>query len=176
MPSPASPAALGGQVYVFFLALLAGDAVGLLYDLFRATLRPARKRGWGDLLDLLFWLPASLLLATAMVLGNWLEFRFYPLLGVGAGLVLYFTLASPAVYGSLLALRRATGAGARRVVLGGRRRLSPVARRVGAGLRRLTTALRRPLSRAKRRRLGRLRRLVRLGRLRRLRRRPPRRR
>ncbi|MDI3298429.1 MAG: spore cortex biosynthesis protein YabQ [Bacillota bacterium] len=172
-PSPSgSTDLLGGQVYVFLLSILAGDAVGLLYDLFRATLHPGRRRGWAaDLLDLLFWLLAALLLAVAMILGNWLEFRLYPLLGAAAGLALYFGLASPVVYGALVAVRRAA-VQALQGFLGrlAHRWVGPLRRRLGGSACRAGRRLLRRLPRPSRRwrRLGlRLRRRLRGSRRRR---------
>ncbi|MDI3316230.1 MAG: spore cortex biosynthesis protein YabQ [Bacillota bacterium] len=144
MPVPASPDLLGGQIYVFLLTVLAGNAVGLLYDLFRALRGPGGRRSWrSDLLDLLFWLVAGLLLAVAMTLGNWLEFRLYPLLGAATGIALYFSLASPVILGALLALRRALGRASSRLLRWlGRHALLPLRRALGHLLRATARRLR----------------------------------
>lgn len=86
------------QFYAFFMTVLSGVGLGLLFDLLRAVrsfLRP------GQLLaavgDLLFWSAATVMMASGLFLGNWGEYRFYVLVGILLGLALYYWLASPTI-------------------------------------------------------------------------------
>lgn len=86
------------QFYAFFMIVLSGVALGLLYDLLGALRGYYRPNRWvGAVGDLCFWGAATLVMAGGLFFGNWGEFRFYVLVGVLIGLGLYFRLASPVV-------------------------------------------------------------------------------
>jgi len=86
------------QFYAFFMTILSGVGLGLLFDLLRAVrafLRPGRFLA--ALGDLCFWGAATAMLGAGLFLGNWGEYRFYVLVGILTGLGLHFWLASPTV-------------------------------------------------------------------------------
>jgi len=86
------------QFYAFFMTVLSGVGLGLLFDLLRAVrafLQPGR---WlAAIGDLLFWSAATVMIASGLFLGNWGEYRFYVLVGMLLGLGLYYLLASPTI-------------------------------------------------------------------------------
>lgn len=86
------------QFYAFFMIVLSGIALGILFDLLRALRGYYRPNRWvGAAGDLLFWGAATLLMATGLFFSNWGEFRFYVLVGALLGLGLYYWLASPVI-------------------------------------------------------------------------------
>jgi len=88
------------QFYAFFVVVLSGVALGLLFDLLRALrgyYRPNRLVSAVG--DLLFWGAATLVFGSGLFLGNWGEFRFYVLVALLIGLGLYYWLASPVFLG-----------------------------------------------------------------------------
>lgn len=92
------------QFYAFFMVVLVGVALGVLFDLLRALRWFCRPNRWvGAVGDLLFWGSATLVMGGGLFLGNWGEFRLYVLVGLLLGLGVYYWLASPVV----LALARA---------------------------------------------------------------------
>jgi spore cortex biosynthesis protein YabQ len=86
------------QIYVFSVFTLAGIALGVSFDFYRAFRHITRPRGWlAGLEDLLFCGLAASLLLFALLLGNWGEVRLYVLLAMSLGLILYYFLASHAL-------------------------------------------------------------------------------
>lgn len=86
------------QFYAFFMIVLSGIALGMLFDLLRALRGYYRPNRWvGAAGDLLFWGAATLVLASGLFFGNWGEYRFYVLVGLLLGLGLYYWLASSVV-------------------------------------------------------------------------------
>ncbi len=84
------------QFYAFFMVVLSGVALGLLFDLLRAMRGYYRPNRWVAAIgDLLFWGAAVVVFASGLFLGNWGDFRFYVLVALCAGLGLYYWLASP---------------------------------------------------------------------------------
>ena len=78
------------QFYAFFVMVLAGVALGLGYDTYRAFRAICRPNGWiGAAADLLFGLWAFFLFGSALLLGNWGDLRVYVAVGVGIGLAFY---------------------------------------------------------------------------------------
>lgn len=79
----------------FFWVIVAGAAVGLVFDFYRAF---RRWQGWGQVLtfigDLLFSLVALFILFRFFERANALAFRFYIIWGSLLGLVLYLRLLS----------------------------------------------------------------------------------
>lgn len=83
------------QFFAFFVVVLAGALLGLLFDVLRAVRGYYRLTGiWAALGDLLFWVFASAVGAAGIVLGNWGELRLFILVGLGLGLLLHYYLAS----------------------------------------------------------------------------------
>lgn len=84
------------QFYAFFVMILSGAVLGLLYDLLRSTRRFTRP-GWmaAAAADLVFWVVATGTLTVSLFYGNWADLRLYVLLGLGLGVVLYLWLGSP---------------------------------------------------------------------------------
>lgn len=83
------------QLQAFGMTIAAGMAAGLVFDLYRLTRRGLKPRGgtaW--LIDLLFWLVVTPVVFSLLLLGNWGELRFYVVVGLTAGAVLYFGLLS----------------------------------------------------------------------------------
>lgn len=79
----------------FFWVILAGAAVGLVFDFYRSF---RRWQGWGPVLtfigDVLFSLVALYILFRFFERANALDFRFYIIWGSLLGLVLYLRLLS----------------------------------------------------------------------------------
>lgn len=86
------------QFYSFFMIILCGAVLGLLFDLLRVT-RRYYQPNWlaGAAEDLLFWAVATAALSGGLFYGNWGELRFYVVVGLLLGLGLYFWLASAVV-------------------------------------------------------------------------------
>lgn len=93
------------QFYAFFVTVFSGVVLGLLYDVLRVSrgvIRPGRVLEGAA--DLVFWLVATGALAGGLFFANWGELRFYVLVGMTAGVLLYLWLASSAVQWLLLLL------------------------------------------------------------------------
>jgi len=88
------------QFYAFFMVILCGAVLGLLFDLFRVA-RRHYSLNWflGALSDLLYWGVATVALAGALFYGNWGELRLYVVIGLLLGVGLYYWLASSLVAG-----------------------------------------------------------------------------
>lgn len=88
------------QFYAFFVIVLCGAALGLLFDLLRAARGHYEPNRWvAALADLLFWAVATVALSGALFFGNWGELRFYVAVALLAGAGLYFWLASQVISG-----------------------------------------------------------------------------
>lgn len=95
---------LDAQLFAFLLLVAVGIGVGFLFDVFRVWRRLLYRGRWVQAAgDLVFLALAGVLLAGGLVLANWGELRVFVLLGLMAGLGLYFRLAS-AVAVRLMAL------------------------------------------------------------------------
>lgn len=95
-------ATLADQMYAFFITVVAGASVGVLFDvyrLFRAQMRP--KRWLSALCDVLYWVVVTPVVFFLLLLGNWGELRYYVLLGMALGLFVYFSLFSSLLLWSL---------------------------------------------------------------------------
>jgi spore cortex biosynthesis protein YabQ len=85
------------QLYAFLEALTLGAALAACYDIYRAVRRQGFRRPPAAALfvvDLLFWLLASLACLAAFIVRRWGEVHFYTYLGLGGGSVCYFYLLS----------------------------------------------------------------------------------
>ncbi|HLN60874.1 MAG TPA: spore cortex biosynthesis protein YabQ [Symbiobacteriaceae bacterium] len=84
------------QFYAFFMIVLCGASLGLLFDLLRVARGQYQPNRWvGAMADLLFWGVATVALSGALFYGNWGDLRFYVLVGLLVGIGLYYWLASP---------------------------------------------------------------------------------
>ncbi len=91
------------QFYAFFVMVLAGIGLGLLYDIFRSVRQVFRLDGFlASLGDILLGLASAILLATALVLGNWGDLRLYVPVGVILGLAFYHNTASRPAMGMMI--------------------------------------------------------------------------
>lgn len=94
---------LGTQVTAFFTTIIAGLTIGVLFDVYRIIrggIRPGHAMT--TVMDILFWVIATPVVVIQLVVANWLELRFYVLLGLALGLFLYFSVLSPLFLGLLL--------------------------------------------------------------------------
>lgn len=93
------------QFYAFFVTVFSGAVLGLLYDVLRVSrgvIRPGRALEGAA--DLVFWLVATAALAGGLFFANWGELRFYVLVGMTIGVLLYLWLASPIIQWLLMLL------------------------------------------------------------------------
>lgn len=89
---------LGLQFYAFFTVVLCGVALAFLFDLLRVARGYFRPNRWlAALADLLFWLAATAAVAGGLLAANWVELRFYVVVGILIGIGLYHWLASDIV-------------------------------------------------------------------------------
>lgn len=96
------------QFYALFMTVLCGAFLGGLADVLRVArgyYRPGRVLG--ALADLAFWTVATAAVSGALFYGNWGQIRLYVLVGLLAGIGLYFWLAGPTVRGLTRLLLRA---------------------------------------------------------------------
>ncbi|MCL2603567.1 MAG: spore cortex biosynthesis protein YabQ [Defluviitaleaceae bacterium] len=83
------------QAWLFVTTVMVGVAVGVFYDFFRVLRRTASHGKWAvQLEDLFFWLAVTVLVFYYMLHRNYGEIRFFALLGMGLGVVLYFVTVS----------------------------------------------------------------------------------
>lgn len=89
---------LAGQTYAFLITILAGAVTGLLFDLYR-VLRSAfhPRQVLTAVTDLVYWIVVTPIIFAMLLAANWGELRFYVLIGLGVGLLLYFQTLSSAV-------------------------------------------------------------------------------
>lgn len=89
---------MASQVLVLVFMVVAGFAVGFMYDVYRvirSLVRPNRRVS--VLMDLAFWLFVTPVIFVALLAGNWGQLRLYVFLGMALGLFCYFQLLSEAV-------------------------------------------------------------------------------
>lgn len=92
------------------MIFLGGFGMGVVFDLFRVLRSSGHPRGllsW--LSDVLYWVSVTPLVVGLLLHANWGELRFYVLLGIALGLVLYFTVFSPLVLEVLFTIWRTVG-------------------------------------------------------------------
>lgn len=101
---------LAGQTYAFLMTILAGGIAGFLFDLYRVARSMMRPRQVATAMtDLLYWIVVTPIVFAMLLAGNWGELRFYVLIGLGVGLLLYFQALSPLVVWSVVNLLRGMG-------------------------------------------------------------------
>jgi spore cortex biosynthesis protein YabQ len=82
------------------LMVLSGLALGIVFDGYRVVAGQFRFPRWTvPLLDLMYWLAATLFVFQMLVKGNQGELRFYVFLGLAAGAWLYVILLSKVTVG-----------------------------------------------------------------------------
>ena len=92
--TPAAPLLVQGVA--FSAAALAGVALGVAADAYRALRRAAAPGPWvGHALDGAFVVCVLPVAAAGLLAANWGEARLYPLAGLGTGAALYLGLGSP---------------------------------------------------------------------------------
>ncbi|GAC42465.1 hypothetical protein PPOP_1822 [Paenibacillus popilliae ATCC 14706] len=90
------------------LMMLSGLALGIVFDGYRVVAGQFRFPRWTvPLLDLMYWLAATLFVFQMLVKGNQGELRFYVFLGLAAGAWLYVILLSKVTVGIVTWLVRA---------------------------------------------------------------------
>ena len=91
---------LSNQATLFLMTVAAGFISGTLYDAFRIIRLVVRhKRVFIQLEDGLYWLLVVFLIFIFMLNRNYGEIRPFSVGGVFLGMIMYFTLVSPAVMG-----------------------------------------------------------------------------
>jgi spore cortex biosynthesis protein YabQ len=80
-----------GQVQLFILIVLAGMAMGILFDFYRVVRGIFRlKLIMTSFLDLLYWLVAVFVVFGVLLAGNWGEVRLYVFIALLTGAYLYY--------------------------------------------------------------------------------------
>jgi spore cortex biosynthesis protein YabQ len=83
------------QLYMLFVFVITGIALGVVFDAYRSLRRVFKIRGvLTHLLDLILWITWIFLMGWGMLFGNWGDLRLYVFVGIGIGLFIYFQLAS----------------------------------------------------------------------------------
>ncbi len=86
---------LQNQVYLFFVTILIGFIIGLIYDFFRILRKVfTHSNTLVYFEDILFWLFSTFIAFFILLHKNNLEFRFYLLIGIVLGLIFYFAIIS----------------------------------------------------------------------------------
>jgi spore cortex biosynthesis protein YabQ len=86
------------QFYAFFMVIVVGAVLGLMFDMLRVMRGHYRPNAVvGAAADLLFWVVATMAITGGLFFGNWGELRFYVLVGTLLGVGLYYLLASSLV-------------------------------------------------------------------------------
>jgi spore cortex biosynthesis protein YabQ len=84
-----------GQAWLFLVTVGVGGAAAAFYDLFRVLRRVIRHPRWlVHFEDAFYWLAVTVLVFYYMLHRNYGEIRFFALLGMGVGVVLYFVTVS----------------------------------------------------------------------------------
>lgn len=93
------------QAFVFFLVIVWGNIVGVIFDGYRTLRQLFRPGFWGTSIgDTVFWLIVTSLTYLFLMLISWGEVRFYVFLGIVIGLIIYLKLFSKTVRRLLLKL------------------------------------------------------------------------
>ncbi|HEY3314714.1 MAG TPA: spore cortex biosynthesis protein YabQ [Bacillota bacterium] len=91
------------QVAMLLITVLIGVGIGVAYDIYRGLRRAARSgQAFTAAGDILFWIAATILVFRGLVIGNGGELRSYVFVGAGAGLYIYFQLASAAILWTMI--------------------------------------------------------------------------
>lgn len=83
------------QVFAFFILMLLGNLVGIIYDIYRLIRRIRRLKRWGtNLGDALFWLACTIVTYLFLFYYTWGEVRIYVFIAMVLGLIIYFKFFS----------------------------------------------------------------------------------
>ena len=86
---------MSNQAYVFFIFILNGLIIGILFDIFRILRKSFKTSDFRtNLQDILFWIITGLILLYSIFKFNNGELRTYIFLGVFLGVVIYMLLFS----------------------------------------------------------------------------------
>ena len=86
------------QIYLFYIFLLTGILIGMLFDIFRIMRKSFKTSDFATIMqDILFWLFASVLLMYTVFKFNNGEIRSYVIFGIAIGLIAYLVLFSKIV-------------------------------------------------------------------------------
>ena len=93
------------QTLLFLSTIAAGAVIGLIYDLFRVLRKTIPHANLAvQIEDAVFWLGCSVLMFSFMLHRNYGEVRFFAILGMALGAVIYFHTISKIVMRVLLTL------------------------------------------------------------------------
>jgi spore cortex biosynthesis protein YabQ len=98
-----------GQIETFLITVATGMLLGLIFDFYR-IIRGVFKPRWvlTSIADLAYWLLATVIVFTALLVGNWGEVRLYVFIGLFAGVLLYYRLISRHAIRLLIGIMRLT--------------------------------------------------------------------
>lgn len=86
---------LTSQVITFLMTIVTGILLGMLFDGYRVLRGIFNPRILATgVADLLYWIIATGVVFTSLVLSNWGELRFYVFIGILSGLGLYYKWCS----------------------------------------------------------------------------------
>lgn len=96
-----------GQSMIFFMTVFFGIVMGVLYDLIRVIRRIIPHAGFFvQAEDLIYCASMALLVFYVMLNRNYGEVRFFSILGIIIGLVLYYSTVSKPILNGLVAMLR----------------------------------------------------------------------
>lgn len=83
------------QIYFFLCALAGGLIVGFMIDGYRSVRYWSKPKGFmAAISDMLFWILCAIILFIFFLYTNNGDFRYYTIIGMGLGILLYFKLLS----------------------------------------------------------------------------------
>jgi len=89
---------LSSQGGIFLALVLAGFALGFLYDFFRIMRRALKiKRFWTSVSDIFFWAMAVMIIFVVLFYTNYGQIRGFVFLAAVLGATLYFLVLSPKI-------------------------------------------------------------------------------
>lgn len=91
------------QAFVFFIFVLTGIIIGLIFDVFRALRKSFKTKDYITYIeDIVFWIIVGILLMYVTFKYNYGEIRFYMFLGTFLGGILYLLIFSKVFIGFLI--------------------------------------------------------------------------
>jgi spore cortex biosynthesis protein YabQ len=95
------------QVYILAAMLVWGGILGIIFDIYRFIVPTTKFKGITQyILDSLFWLVIIIITFIVLILTNYGEVRFYLILGMTLGLVLYYLTLSRLVIKLLVFIKK----------------------------------------------------------------------
>lgn len=105
-----------GQLDTFIYTLITGILLGIIFDVYRVMRRTFKPQIWvTSFTDLLYWLLATFLVFTTIIIGNWGEVRLYVFIGLILGVISYFRFVSRIVIWLIIRIIRRLSMMARKV-------------------------------------------------------------